>query len=282
MKKIIFIADFFANETTGGAELHDDVLINYFIQQGIFHEKINSHNVNKQYVEANRDKVWIFGNFTNLSFDIIPLISKNIDYLIYEHDYKFLDVRNPILFTDFVAPKRHLINLNFYKMAKKVICISKMHYEIFQKNLGFENIVHTSCSMWSNKDLSLFEDLLGTEKNDSYAIIDSNNPIKKRSDSILFCEKNSLKYVLIKSNSYHEFIKTLSKFKGLVFMTGHPEPTPRVAIECKMLGLKFISQKKLISVAHEDYFHLEQKEMIEKVREMRDENCNKILEWCMQ
>ena len=65
-------------------------------------------------------------------------------------------------------------------------------------------------------------------------------------------------------------------------MTGHPEPTPRVAIECKMLGLKFISQKKLISVAHEDYFHLEQKEMIEKVREMRDENCNKILEWCIQ
>lgn len=282
MKKIIFIADFFAPEATGGAELHDEVLINYLIEQGVFHEKISSHNVTKQYVEENKDKVWIFGNFKNLSFDIIPLVAKDIDYVIYEHDYKFLDVRNPILFTDFIAPKKHIINFNFYKMAKKVICLSKMHYNIFQNNLGFENIVHTNCSMWSDEDLSLFENLLSTEKNDSYAIIDSDNPIKKKNDSIIFCKKNNLKYSLIKSNSYHDFIKKLSQFKGLVFMTGHPEPTPRVAIECKMLGLKIISQKKLLSVAHEDYFHLEKKDMIEKVREMRDNNCIKILEWCMQ
>lgn len=282
MSKVIFVADFFANQTNGGAELHDDVLIDYLNKQEVLLAKVNSQNVTKELIMSNTDNVWIFANFVNLKFDLIPLISKTIDYVIYEHDYKFLDTRNPIFFEDFRAPKRHIINFNFYKMAKKVICLSKMHYDIFQKNLGLSNIVHTSCSMWSDKDLSLFENLVGSTKKDAFAVIDSDNPIKKRLESIKFCKKNNLQYELIKSTSYHDFINKLSGYKGLVFMTGHPEPTPRVAIECKMLGLKFMSQKKLISVAHEDYFHLEGKDMIDKVREMRDENCKKILGWCLQ
>ena len=62
-------------------------------------------------------------------------------------------------------------------------------------------------------------------------------------------------------------------------MTGHPEPTPRVAIEAKMLNCKFISQKRLIGVAYEDYFHLTGIEMIEQVKTLREEALNKILGW---
>ena len=72
----------------------------------------------------------------------------------------------------------------------------------------------------------------------------------------------------------------LSKYKGLVFMTGHPEPTPRVAIEAKMLNCSFISQKNLIGVAHEDYFHLKGVDMIEEVRQMRDTSLEKLTRWC--
>ena len=62
-------------------------------------------------------------------------------------------------------------------------------------------------------------------------------------------------------------------------MTGHPEPTPRVAIEAKMLNIKFISQKHLIGVAHEDYFSLSGLKMIDKVREMRNTSLDKIAGW---
>ena len=154
-----------------------------------------------------------------------------------------------------------------------------MHRKIFEKNINLDNIENFNCSMWSDEDLDLFISLQGRDKNDKFAIIKSNNPNKKTLDSINYCEKRSLKYDLINSPVYHKFIDTLSCYKGLVFMTGHPEPTPRVAIEAKMLNCKFISQKHLIGVAHEDYFHLTGEEMIEKVRSMRDHSLKRIVEW---
>ena len=46
-----------------------------------------------------------------------------------------------------------------------------------------------------------------------------------------------------------------------------------------MLGCKFLSQKELIGVAHEDYFSLSGVEMVEEVRKMRDEALEKIVGW---
>jgi hypothetical protein len=62
-------------------------------------------------------------------------------------------------------------------------------------------------------------------------------------------------------------------------MTGHPEPTPRVAIEAKMLNCKFITQRNLIGVAQEDYFHLTGSDMIDKIKSLRDEALAKIEGW---
>ena len=62
-------------------------------------------------------------------------------------------------------------------------------------------------------------------------------------------------------------------------MTGHPEPTPRIAIEAKILNCSLITQKELIGVTYEDYFHLTGVEMIEKVKAMRDEALQQIEEW---
>jgi len=176
-------------------------------------------------------------------------------------------------------PKRNQVNINFYKMAKKVICLSKMHRNIFEKNLFLENLENINCSMWSDGDLELFKNLQNVVKKHKFAIINSSNPIKKTRESIEFCDKRGIEYDLISSPNYHEFIKKLAEYRGLVFMTGHPEPTPRVAIEAKMLNCSFLSQKKLISVAHEDYFDLKGINMIDKVRQMRDDALAKILGW---
>ena len=46
-----------------------------------------------------------------------------------------------------------------------------------------------------------------------------------------------------------------------------------------MLGLKFISQKRLIGVAHENYFNLSGEDMINKVRDMREESLEKLVGW---
>ena len=231
------------------------------------------------YVKKNKDKVWFISNFVGLNNRIKAYLAKHCKYLIYEHDYKFINVRNPISFSDFIVPDKNKMNLNFYRSASKVICLSKMHREIFDKNLDINNIVNINCSMWSDSDLELILSLSGAKKKNKYAIINNPNPLKKTKETVAFCKTKGIEYDLISSGNYQEFLKILSQYKGLIFRTGHPEPTPRVAIEAKMLICNFVSQKKLIGVAHEEYFSLSGTEMISEVRKMRDEALEKIIGW---
>ena len=279
MSRVIFVQDFFADELNGGAELHDKVIIDHFEKIGILHSKIKSFHVSEHDVLSNTDKIWFVSNFVGMKNNIKALLAKHCRYFIYEHDYKFDSMRNPIHYSNFIVPQKNKINVNFYSSAEKVICLSKMHRKIFDDNLGLSNIVNTNCSMWSDEDLGLFIDLQNVEKNNKFAVIKSSNPIKKTHAAAEFCRKRGLDFDLISSPNYHSFIAQLSKYKGLVFMTGHPEPTPRVAIEAKMLNCKFISQKELISVAHEDYFSLTGLDMINKVKNMRDESLKRFLVW---
>jgi hypothetical protein len=279
MKKIIFLADMFASDHAGGAELHDDVVISHFKDKGILCDVVKCLSLKEKYINNNRDKVWFISNFTSLKNQYKAMLAKNCSYIIYEHDYKFIKVRNPISFSEFIIPQNQFTNVNFYRNAKKIICLSKMHKEIFDKNLNLNNIVNINCSMWHDSDLKIFEELQSIKKKSKFAVIESTNPIKKTKQSVEFCIKNDIPFDLVSSRDYMTFIKKLSEYKGLIFMTGHPEPTPRVAIEAKMLNMKFISQKNLIGVAHEDYFHLTGKDMIDEVKKMRNEALLKIEDW---
>ena len=280
MKKVIFLQDFFLEDGIGGgAELHDQIVADHFASEGILDCKVRCQDLTTEFIESNLNKFWFVSNFASLRNHHKALLAKKADYLIYEHDYKFAKNRNPISFPDFVAPTRMLCNVNFYRSAKKVVCLSKMHREIFEKNMKLDNYENINCSMWSDEQLDIFRKLCKTEKNDKFAVIKSSNPIKKTPESIAFCNRNKLQYDLIASRDYLEFMTMMSKYKGLVFMTGHPEPTPRVAIEAKMLNCKFLSQKHLIGVAHEDYFGLSGEDMINKVRDMREESLKKLTGW---
>lgn len=276
---IIVVADLFIEDLLGGAELHDDVIVKYFIGNNRLFSKKRCVELTEDFIMQNRDKKWFIANFSSLSINKKALLSKYCRYIIYEHDYKFVDSRNPISYPDFLVPHQNIVNVNFYSQAKKVVCLSKMHREIFEKNLKLNNYENFNCSMWNDEQLKLLEKYGNNLKNTKYAIIKSDNPLKKTRETVKYCQNNNIEYDLISSKNYEEFIKILSRYKGLVFLTGHPEPTPRIAIESKMLNLKFICQKNLNCVVNEDYYHLQGKDMIEKVREMRDTNLRIILEW---
>jgi hypothetical protein len=173
----------------------------------------------------------------------------------------------------------HKYNFTFYQNAAAVVCLSKMHRSIFEKNLNLSNLQHINCSMWSDEDLDLIQSLNAVEKNDKYAVIESSNAIKKTAETVMFCQRANLPFDLIKAPNHHDFLRILTQYKGLVFRTGHPEPTPRVAVEAKMLNCKFLSQKEVIGVAHEDWFPLNGDELIAEVRKMRDEACIKLVGW---
>ena len=156
---VIFLADFFIEDFTGGAELHDDVVISHLASEGVLHSKVHCRDATLKFLEENRDKTFMVGNFCTLPFESLVYLAGNCKYVLYEHDYKFIDIRNPIRFPNFIAPRKNIVNINFYKNAQKVICLSKMHRKIFDDNLGLDNIVNTNCSMWTDDSLNYMTEL---------------------------------------------------------------------------------------------------------------------------
>ena len=97
MSKVIFVADFFKEDVTGGAELHDDVVIQHFKKRELLLDKKKCSLLTEEYIKDNADKIWFIGNFVSLSDSLKQLLINECKYILYEHDYKFLSNRNPLI-----------------------------------------------------------------------------------------------------------------------------------------------------------------------------------------
>lgn len=273
MKQIIFIADFFSDQLTGGAEINDNTLLNALKEENLLFCKINSDKVTEQFIMDNLDKLFVLSNFTNLDMQLVPFFALT-DYVFYEHDYKFMSSRNPKKYPNFKVPENLIINYNFYKNAKAIICLSEMHKNIFQLNLDTDNIININCSLFDDEKIKLLLSLRNNEKTKDYAIIKTHNPTKRMVDTINWCKSKNLKFDLISHPENDKFLSILSEYKNLVFMTAHPEPTPRIAVEAKLMGVNLIANKKLIGVANEYWWNWTPEKIAEELVVIR----NKALE----
>lgn len=273
--KIIFLADFYYPEFVGGAELNDYSLISRLVnerKETIWSLKCS--NVDMEFIKNHSGNRFIISNFITLSEDVKDYMISNCNYIIYEHDHKYLKKRNPIFYKNFIAPKSELANYEFYKNAKSIVCLTKLAYEVLKKNTGLDNVSRIGSSVWLESDLNYIDEIRSNEKKDCYAIMDSDNLIKKREDCINYCKKNNLNFELIKDSNHRNFLKKLNQFKGLVFMTGHLETCCRIVVEAKMLGLDVITQKKLIGAASEKSFELNGKELVQEIRKVSSNSVN--------
>ena len=90
--QVVFVADIFANEYEGGAELTTEALIEASPYEV---EKVKSSEVSLDLLKSGADKFWIFGNFAGLNPQLIPSIVGNLSYSILEYDYKYCKYRSP-------------------------------------------------------------------------------------------------------------------------------------------------------------------------------------------
>ena len=287
-KNIIIISDLYrqdfvaANAPCGGAELNDDVLFSHLEKLGLVKQKIHSNEYDTKsmisFVEQNKDCTFLISNFSNLHFRVTAKLLKDCRYFIYEHDYKFHKLRNPLKYKNFIVPKNELVNINFFKKAQEVICLSKLHKDIFFENLKLKNLHNTTCSLWSDETLNFIQQNNKNEKNNKLAIVNTDNPIKRKRECIQYCLDNNLKFDLISSPDYNEFLKILSNYKGIVILPGHPEPTPRVAVEAKMLNCEVYSNPKSLGVFYEDWFKLSGDDLIESIRNIKKNTLEYITE----
>ena len=265
--KIIFIADYFTHQILGGGELNNEELIELLkIHNSV--NTINSNNVTVDYLQNNRENKFIIANFAILGHLEKDYITEHLNYIIYEHDHKYLVTRNPADYPNFKAPKEQIINYNFYKNAKAVLCQSSFHKDIVYKNLKLDNIVSVGGNLWSEKTLQMLEECSLKKKQDVCSIMDSPISHKNTAKTIAYCKYKEMPYELIKSADYHTFLDKLSNNDKLAFFPETPETLSRIVVECRMMGMNTITNKTIGAIG-EGWFDLKGLHLIGAMREKR-------------
>ena len=276
MNKIVFIADLFVDQMIGGGELNNEELINLLKERGHKVEKQNSYLVDVKYLASNEDSFFIVSNFFDLSYECKDWLCYNANYIIYEHDHKYLEFRNPAVFENFKAPIKEIRNYFFYKNAKKIFCQSNFHKDIVEKNLQLSNIISVGGNLWSLNSFKKLRELLKIEKSSACSIMDSIWPHKNPGAAIQYCKSKNLKYELISDDNYIEFLEKLGKNQKLVFFPGTPETLSRIVCEARMMGMSVVTNQ-LVGAAQEEWFSLKGAPLIEHMINKRDEICNLVI-----
>ena len=274
MADILFIADFFADQVPGGGELNNDVLMDSLYKRGHSIRKINSHQV--KHLDLLYNKGIIVSNFINLSEENKKSLESR-DYIIYEHDHKYLPNRNPNVYPNYQAPKEHIINREFYANAKAVLCQSNFHAEIVRKNLELDNIVSLGGNLWSEEHFSLLEELSKQPKTNTYAIMNSPVPHKNTQEAAQYCSALGLDYVLIPPSDAPTFLRDLGSHSTLVFFPKTPETLSRIVVEARMMGMKTKTTNN-IGAIHEEWFSKKGLDLINYMRYKQEEIVNIVLE----
>ena len=277
MIDIVFVADFFVDEIIGGGELNNDELVEILKSLGHQVRCLKSNNCTPDFINNNVDSNYIIGNFITLPQASKDILEQRCRYLIYEHDHKYVKSRDPSCYKDYIAPPDQIINYSFYKNSRGIITQSLLHKTVVEKNLKLNNIYSVGGNLWSNKVLNKLEKLSKKTKKDKYSIWNSYNPIKCTSLAKAYCYKKNLEIDCVGPLPYDEFLEKITDNKTFVFFPQTLETLGRVVVECRMSGMTVISNNK-VGALSEDWFKLKGLNLIEKMREKRDQIPKMVLE----
>ena len=272
----IFIADFFVDEVLGGGELNNEELIYLLLNSGFSTQKIKSRDLDEATLRENENNFFIISNFIHIKEEIKKKIM-GLKYIIYEHDHKYIKSRNPALYDNYLAPKQEIVNYDFYKNAKSVLCQSKFHADIVEKNLNLDNIINLGGNLWSEEALLKMGEYSQKHKMDKYSIMNSVIEHKNTRDAVVYCEYNRIPYELIPPAPYTQFLNNLSNNSKLIFLPKTPETLSRIIVEARMMNMGVITNSK-VGASSEPWFEKKGEELINIMRTKRQEILQKVLE----
>ena len=278
MNKIIFVADFFANEIAGGGELNNQELIDILRERDSHVLEVKGNRLTPEFISECSKKVkFIVANFVMLSRESKTMLENDREYIIYEHDHKYVKSRNPANYDNFIAPKSEIINFNFYKNAKAVLCQSQFHADIVESNLKLDNIISLGGNLWSEDSLETMLSMSKVDKKPTCAIMSSTNWHKNTADAIKLCKAKQWEYDVIPTCGYMEFLLRLGESDKFVFLPKTPETLSRIAVEARMMGLSVITNN-MVGATKEDWFSLKGEQLIEVIKNKRIEIPNIVTE----
>ena len=276
METLVFLADFYTDTIRGGAEIVNGILIDGLKSRGFNVIQLETQKIGVKDLRQYKDKTFIVGNFVLLSEEALEYL-KTLKYVIFEHDHKYLKTRDPSGFKDYLAPPDQIVHRGLYRNAMAVFCQSKIHAKVVKQNLGINTVANLGCSLWSDEELATLRKHANAKKTNSCAVVESGNRIKGTRQSIVFCVEKKLKYTLIHSEDYDEFISALASHQSLVFFPQVLESFCRLVVEARMMGCKLYTNGNNGCTSESWFSQLKGVELIDFVEAQREKNIDKVV-----
>lgn len=243
--KFVFVADLFAEDYVGGAELTSQALIDSCPEKL---QKVKAKDLTLEVLESGHDKFWVFGNCASMNPDLIPTIVANMDYAVLEYDYKFCRYRSvekhqeaEMKPCDCAETMHGKMMSAFFYGAKSLWWMSEKQQDLYHTTFPFlkerQNVVLSSVF-----DEGFFQTLavLRAEAKDverkGWIVLGSNSWIKGADDAEEWCKQNDKEYEVVWGLPYNELLKKLSTAEGFVYLPKGGDTCPRMVIEAKLLG----------------------------------------------
>jgi len=257
--KIVFVSDFFIDDYVGGAELTTDAIIK---SCPVKYDTLKSNEVTMELLRSGYEKYWVFGNFANLNFDLIPTIIANIKYSVLEYDYKFCKYRSveKHMLTEQTDCDCH--NDSYGKIVSAFMhgavsswWMSEKQFDIHCERFPFyrENNATILSSVFHG---GFFEKLHEIRNRENYGenrngwiVLGSTSWVKGRDAALKWCEENDKEHEVIWDIPYDDVIERLATAEGFVYLPAGSDTCPRMVIEAKLLGCKIVLNEH---VQHKD------------------------------
>jgi glycosyltransferase involved in cell wall biosynthesis len=259
---VVVVADYFAEDLVGGAELTTEALIKSSPFK-IF--KLHTKDVTLQNLEEGHSKFWVFGNWAGLNRDLIPTIVANMKYSVLEYDYKYCKYRSPEKHAvaemkpcDCANDNSGKLASTFYLGAKSLWWMSERQQKRYWKLFPFlESLPQTVLSSVFEEDFwvllkQLREKNLSVERK-GWIVLGSTSWIKGVDDAVEWCKSQGHEYEVVHSLSPGDFLAKLSTAEGLVYLPKGGDTCPRMVIEAKLLGCKLHINEN-VEHANEEWF----------------------------
>ena len=229
MSHIVFVADIFAEEYPGGAELTTEALIE---SSPFEYTKVKAKDVTMETLQQYSKAFWVFGNFTQLDPKLIPSLVTNIRYAICEYDYKFCQYR---------STHKHLAETGsecdchdqtvgklisaFFHGADELFWMSSGQRDEYVARFPFlEGKGIVLSSVFSKKALKTLKFLKGNTNRKGWLVQDSSSWIKGTQDTVEWCKSQGLEYETFKGLSHSDLLMKFYKAEGFAFL---PKPNTR-------------------------------------------------------
>lgn len=258
--EVIFVSDFFVEDYTGGAELTSQALISSS-PLNIF--KLHSKDVTHSLMKENADKYWIFGNVSNIDFQLIPDIITYLNYSVIEYDYKFCKYRSQEKHHDVEHVKCDCNKSNFGMLIASFLYAADTRFWMSsaQMNQHFKSIPELSTrknivlsSVFDDLTLEKISSLSQSNKTNKWIVLGSQSWVKGANLAEDWCKQNNKEYEIVWNVPYFQLLEKLASSQGFVYLPNGADTCPRMVIEAKLLGCQLILNEH-VQHSNESWFH---------------------------